>query len=252
MIASALQVVPQTWPTLLQPHPWAVGAFVLTGAVMFVYAALGRKEPESGNNNTAGRDNTGYQINAPHSTFSIPSTVGERHDVSPSPSDPLPTLVMTIIRSSVIYESHLGRWMEGDEHIAIEALLVEVTNPRPDLGKNGYDTGLIIGHLEFFDLRSTRLGAVDRAFWIKESSNRTSIDVGERKKLLLGVHEEENWYIFQNPHKFQMDRRFSNSEKDRPLVDEQSIPGGDGVLVRVSIISAQRRTTLATSEFRIT
>jgi hypothetical protein len=40
MIAVALQVVPQTWPNFLHPHPWAVAAFVIIGGAMFAYAAI--------------------------------------------------------------------------------------------------------------------------------------------------------------------------------------------------------------------
>src|SRR6516164_9087434 len=61
MIAAALQVIPQTWPNLVHPHPWAAGIFVLAGAVMFGYAAFERKSPD-GPSNFVGRDNSGDQF----------------------------------------------------------------------------------------------------------------------------------------------------------------------------------------------
>jgi len=63
MIAIALQVVPQTWPTLLHPHPWAVGGFILAGTIMFAYAAVEKKQI-GGPVNSVGRDNSGSLINA--------------------------------------------------------------------------------------------------------------------------------------------------------------------------------------------
>jgi hypothetical protein len=68
MIAAALQVIPQTWPTLVRPHLWAVGSFVLAGAAMFIYAAVGHKQSE-GTSNSAGWGNSGDLINAKDSVI---------------------------------------------------------------------------------------------------------------------------------------------------------------------------------------
>jgi hypothetical protein len=48
MIAAALAVVPQVWPQVLKPHPWAVGLFVFIGGLLFAYGALGHERPEGG------------------------------------------------------------------------------------------------------------------------------------------------------------------------------------------------------------
>ena len=64
MIAAALQVIPQTWPAILKPHPWAVGLFLLAGTVMFVYAAIGHKGQQGAPKTQTARDNSGKMFQA--------------------------------------------------------------------------------------------------------------------------------------------------------------------------------------------
>jgi hypothetical protein len=63
MIAAAFQIIPNVWPNLLRPHPWLVGIFVVAGAAMFIYAAVGHRQ-SGGLSNSVGRDNSGDLINA--------------------------------------------------------------------------------------------------------------------------------------------------------------------------------------------
>lgn len=64
LIATALQVVTQAWPTLLKPHPWVVGLLLLASVVMFIYAASGNKDKEVSTKMQTSRDVSGMMFQA--------------------------------------------------------------------------------------------------------------------------------------------------------------------------------------------
>ena len=181
MIAAALQVIPQTWPNLLHPHPWAVGLFVLTGAVMFGYAALGHKE-SGGTANYVGRDNFGDQNHATAGRDAYSSGT-HTHYPSPLPESSLRRvpekevpLNISFASLNVVYHQSPGAWFSaqeytGEPHFALVAL---INNPVPPEGQIAVDTSSISAHIRF-SVEDHWESEIPRAYWIGRAANMVDI-----------------------------------------------------------------------------
>lgn len=200
MIAAALQVVPQTWPTLLHPHPWAVGIFILTGAAMFAYAAFEHKQP-SGATNTVGGNNTGNQITAHNSTILVSGTGGilQSFDSPPAPPALLPSHRLFISGSEMpILVLILGQWSVYAS--GIPSVIVWVENKEADEGQYCESISGVIAVVSYRDTKGTPLGKVARAYWLNEPGSKVDLGVGDRKAILLGTVDGTLWKAYENSY----------------------------------------------------
>lgn len=169
MIAAALQAMPQALPNLLRPHPWVVAIFVLLGAAMFTYAALGQK----------GRGPT-----PPSAPERLKSQIA--FEVSPR-------------SARIAYEESPGCWKEcaSNNLRCSPSLLLEWARSVPPLGAGGSGTVMAIAILRFTHINGSE--HVSRAYWLNQRGYEVPFDVGNKETLIVGTVEGAVFASYTNP-----------------------------------------------------
>ena len=214
MIAAALQVVPQTWPNLLHPHPWAVGLFVLIGGVMFAYGAFGNKHHSStptNEGNIVGRDNSGRMI----------AHVEHYHEFEPvapvieSEKPPLQNLKLSIDEPTftLVCWTHIS-WQRAPLGTlgAMMGAVAWVYNPTADEGEVALDIRSAVATL-IHRRDGLTVASISAAYWLGESGYEADFKAGQRRGILLGAFpygfNSPTWHVVENPrrHQFRPDLR---------------------------------------------
>jgi hypothetical protein len=204
MVAVALQIIPNTWPNLLRPHPWAVGLFVLIGAAMFIYAAFGSQHPEGdAKSNSAGRDNSGYQINTQGGSVSFGDggiATGERHAktetyIPPSGSAQKLSRLEVFDIEFVQATLNRGRWSASNQ--GDRCVVIPVYNPPAEMGEQSVTINPLSSHLLFRE-DGRVLANVAKAYWIDTAFNEVAIETGDRKYVILGTVRQSSFTAWGN------------------------------------------------------
>lgn len=191
MIAAALQVVPQTWPSILHPHPWAVAASVLVGAVLFAYAA-GHRESGGASKTQTTRDVSGKMFQADVLNYhEAPS------DSSLSNKTPLVSLPVEV-RSKPNLQS-LGVRDIVDEAFGDGSVFVlRIENALKDIPiDKAYS---VCANLKLRN-RYGQTETVESAYWKGHFSNQITIDKGAIEAVVLGRWANYTWHFYNNPRR---------------------------------------------------
>jgi hypothetical protein len=214
MIAVALQVVPQTWPNFLHPHPWAVAAFVIIGGAMFAYAAISGKRSSGSKNsgNIVGRDNSGKMIAHVEHYHEAPSPdrtdppkpEPPQHpiaDVPPKISPQQLRLELGFERMSLIYRVEQSAWDTATqfEYDGRESIVAWFTNPVPPKGVRGIEAMGLSAHIRY-SVEGHWKTQVSRGYWLHWSENEITINAADRAGLILGFVYFSHWVSYANPY----------------------------------------------------
>jgi hypothetical protein len=185
LIAVALAVTSQVWPNILKPHPWAVGALVVVGALMFVFAALGHKQA-SGAGIQTGRDNSGHNVVAGRDVY-----IGSQ---APPPA-PLPALdddLKPILRTrspkKLYLESSSCIFKHTSSSAGLLGLIIPIENMEAETGQRATDALKIVALLRFYK-DEKECGTIQRAYWMNREENQVTIPIGESKFVVMGSYE---------------------------------------------------------------
>ncbi len=199
MIASALQVVPQTWPALLKPHPWAVLTFVLVGAAMFAYAAFGHKEPEKPSMKAKGDIVRSPQIGAVHGDVYMGDHSPVRTEPLADPKTEIPRLV--IHGPKLVHLDSESRVFSRctQATVGVPGIIVRVENPAASIGERGLEAKGVRARINFFRPDGELITTSEYAHWLDIFENRTNIPAGESKTLVVGLYSDPRvWHVFSN------------------------------------------------------
>jgi len=256
MIAAALQVIPQTWPHLLHPHPWAVICFVVGGGILFAYGAFSHEKPK-GHSIKGGQGVIGHQIVAGgdvhiHPAAPPPPPPPPEYPViqtySPPPPPPL-RLDFSLERLSLIYRVELSAWRETTqfEHDGRTAIVGWFRNPVPPKGTRGVDASHLSAHIRY-SVEGHWSTEVSRAYWLRYSENEITINIADRAGLIIGFAEGSNWVSYLNPFANSADEGILQPAFRHPGHKEQ-MPAAD-MNIEISLLS-RGTTTLDQQKVRL-
>jgi hypothetical protein len=256
MIAIALQVVSQTWPNVLPPHPWVVAVFVLAGAGTFAYASIGHKKSREASN-LVGRDHTGHQIhNAPGGIVHVGDTNVTSNETkaqtargitgSTSPLS-LPMLEVSFALAFVKIDDEYPQFGEDGQ----KSIVVRVRNKPAALGEVAHHARDIFAQLDF----DCAIGksTVERAYWVDQDNNQITLSGGDEAWVFVGVPEQNFLSSWHNANTYSRRTREWNSPTYEP--EGRAIPWSIGELRgQIYIISHNPRgnITLAHKQFVFT
>jgi hypothetical protein len=258
MIAAALQVIPNTWPNLLRPHPWAVAIFVIIGAAMFGYAAFGHKQPSGpitkqeshGDNSpiggsgdqsvTAGRDVK--QINAEHYYEATPAP-----PLEPNPAAKPRIAISKPQLCNVIWNRML--WQIGETK-GTPGTVVWIDNLEGEEGASRGDAHAVSVVLTFKE-NGNVIAKVPRAYWINHIDNEISIESGYRFAVLIGTFYGLALKVYENTKEPDRSIRLSKipfgSSVSVPVLRETLVPVTSLVEIKLAVLSEGK--TLADGTF---
>jgi hypothetical protein len=193
MVAAGLQVIPQTWPHLLQPHPWGVLAFVVIGAGMFVYAALGDRESGGSSKTQTARDVNGKMLQAEtlhyHEAAQIPQHAPPQPVVLRTPN-----IVPVAIRRILVEKDSLALGVVHGDPIWI----LEIQNQFRKDGVEIQNATSVSASLEFRDLYDF-IKPIPRACWYGHPNYEIEIPIEHTEQIILGhPTEKRSWISYEN------------------------------------------------------
>ncbi len=266
MIAAAFQIIPNTWPTLLRPHPWLVGIFVVVGAAMFIYAAVGHKQ-SGGLSNSVGRDNSGDLINAKGSSIFTGDI-----NIHPQPvAEELPDRITAMMKDrteAMIRDDrevkpriaisapelcnvswNRALWQRREKGSVIGAIIWIHNLAAAEGGSRGVANSVSVS-LNFKQQGNT-VAHLSSAFWIDHIENTRDLGVDARFAILIATFRGPTLNVCNNtrgPNETIHLSRQSPSDRLRtPILKEEIIPATSVIEIKAAVLSKGK--TLAESTF---
>lgn len=247
LIAAAFQVIPTTWPNLLSPHLYAVTGFLVLGAGMFAYAALGGKRSAPAiniDNKPSNEANPTFSpVFAPVFNNNVP--VLPVNDMITAPGAPIaandppkrPTVTIGPIEQRDTCHQALDVF-RFDEVRGSAGAIVWITNEPSSCGP------MIAAVSLTFRSGAAIAEHVNRAFWIGHTGYQLHMEVSTREAVLLGYCHDGKLLVFTNSrkHNLQTPRRWSQQRRllEAPRKKPKYLDFETPIEVEISVVNALR------------